>query len=516
MDRVVRERVCVLVFAIVSLTSGVAANAQAAWQPEGQAAVKVSRAALAEAYLRFERAFFASTPTGEQLRDANRAFDRASLSFFTGGYGEAVRVLNQWRRGLAPSKATADEELLDDLVCRVSNRVCTAAILQEVEIRRMSGSEDANTIRPEWKRIAVLVRPAGETGKASERNLGTLLPTDDFLDENRWTIVYDQDGEEKQYEVFGRTDIGVERVLGRYVVVKETMASARADHAERLIRARRAHPELSRGIAMCLARSELLTDTPSSNESAEFLLNPVTLKADVEREIDSLLDGEDPYRRRVGDYWSVLGLGEQGEGDGIPARVYAPAAAKTAVKMPLVIALHGAGGDEHMFMEGYGCGVIRRLADQHEFIVASPRNGPFSGNGEYFDRIVESMTWLYPIDERRIYVIGHSMGGGVATALSKLRADRIAGACCIAGFGGAKKGTKFAPTLVIAAELDALMPIERTRAAGRAAEQAGVGVEFREIEGYGHTLVVGAVLPSAVEWLMRKRLGSENSDGKGK
>jgi len=193
-------------------------------------------------------------------------------------------------------------------------------------------------------------------------------------------------------------------------------------------------------------------------------------------------------------------------GSGTPARVYAPKEAAGEQLLPLVIALHGAGGDESMFPEGYGAGIIKSLADQHRFILISPANGPFSGGGEFFDRIVESVSADYPVDPRRIYVVGHSMGGGVTTALAKSRSDKIAAACAIAGFGGAKAGTKIAPMLVIAAELDMLMPIARARKTGEAAAASGLPIEFRVLENYGHTLAVGAALPDVIPWLLKHKL----------
>lgn len=40
---------------------------------------------------------------------------------------------------------------------------------------------------------------------------------------------------------------------------------------------------------------------------------------------------------------------------------------------PLLVVLHGAGGDENMFPEAYGAGIIKRIAEKHGLLVASPR-----------------------------------------------------------------------------------------------------------------------------------------------
>ena len=40
----------------------------------------------------------------------------------------------------------------------------------------------------------------------------------------------------------------------------------------------------------------------------------------------------------------------------VPFRVFAPPTSDDGAKRPLIIALHGAGGDENMFMDAYGAG----------------------------------------------------------------------------------------------------------------------------------------------------------------
>ena len=55
----------------------------------------------------------------------------------------------------------------------------------------------------------------------------------------------------------------------------------------------------------------------------------------------------------------------------VPYRLYRPKSIGNR-PAPAVVALHGAGADETAFLEAYGAGRIRRLADSLGFIVVTP------------------------------------------------------------------------------------------------------------------------------------------------
>ena len=76
------------------------------------ARVEITRADLAAAYLRLEQAYFANQPGGELRANVNRTFDAATLAFFTGRNGDAVRMIDGLTETLlaAPS-AQADASL---------------------------------------------------------------------------------------------------------------------------------------------------------------------------------------------------------------------------------------------------------------------------------------------------------------------------------------------------------------------------------------------------------------------
>jgi predicted esterase len=302
------------------------------------------------------------------------------------------------------------------------------------------------------------------------------------------------------FDLFVTDGTDMDHPIGFVAHAAESLDAARAENERRLNCI--STPEVGDCVRICRARNALLTDLPGSENSAQFMLDLVVLAREVSREIDLLERGENPYRRRPGDHWRIITVGD-GE---VPARLYAPARACTDEPAPLIIALHGAGADENVFPDAYGMGVIKRLADEHGFLLVSPRVGYFSAAPLVLDSIIEAASRDYAVDAQRIYLLGHSMGGGIVTAWCRMRPNRIAAACTIAGIGGFPPGASIPPVLVIAAELDELVPAERVQRSAERAIDAGLPLAFRLIKGYGHTLVVGAVQPEVVPWLLEHRL----------
>jgi poly(3-hydroxybutyrate) depolymerase len=189
----------------------------------------------------------------------------------------------------------------------------------------------------------------------------------------------------------------------------------------------------------------------------------------------------------------------------LPARVYAPALVRAGKPLPLLIALHGAGGDEAIFMKGYGAGEITRLADKLGFIVVSPSTYWVMPNPSALEGILAAIAADYSIDRDRVYVLGHSLGAMAAAGMAQRDHDMLAGAVLIAG-GSVQPERPICPTLVIAAEHDPLMLPDSLRKGAQSARDAGRDVEFRLIGGAGHVLVCDESLGEAVEWLLKHHL----------
>jgi predicted esterase len=255
----------------------------------------------------------------------------------------------------------------------------------------------------------------------------------------------------------------------------------------------------ARPLAIWNARRDLLASASVVGSVESLVADSASLHTSLIMEAKSIAKGENPYTHHRGDIWRPYFISDQPA----PMRLFCPEHREPpAAGWPLVIALHGAGGNEHMFMAAYGVGRIKKLAEQHGFVVASPLNSPLAAQPVVFDALINSVAADYPIDRTRVYLIGHSMGAGVALAWSKLRTEKVAASALIAGIGRFNPKDKLPPTLLIAPELDGLIPARSIIASAEQAKGFGLPVECREIKDYGHTLVVGHILPDVVEWLL--------------
>lgn len=248
------------------------------------------------------------------------------------------------------------------------------------------------------------------------------------------------------------------------------------------------------------ARAELITESPNSAQSAQFLASPTALAAEVGREVAALAAGRKAYELRTGDYWRVIG----GPSGPIPARLFAPRAVTLGSAVPVVIALHGAGADENIFFEGYGNGRLRALADSVGFILLTPQTTPFGADAAALDSALTALERLYVIDRNAVFVIGHSMGGAAAVKLASERRAAVRAAVVVAGVGAVPANGQMSPTLFIGAGADLVIPPARVRAAYQQAVTAGALAEYQEAEGWGHTLVVGARIDDVVRWLFSR------------
>ena len=187
----------------------------------------------------------------------------------------------------------------------------------------------------------------------------------------------------------------------------------------------------------------------------------------------------------------------------VPVRLFVPLdVARARRPAPLVIALHDEGGDENTFPDVFGR--IVGLAESSGVIVVSVNSDLFSGSGDDFNGIVAAIQADVTIDVARIYVIGHGRGAGQATTLAATRASLIAGVACIAGFGRVPTGRAVAPMLVILGEIDPISATEQLTPPITEAISGGASLDVRVVPNQGHTLIVNAMLPTVVEWLLRQ------------
>lgn len=482
----------------------------------------LTRAEFARAYLEFERLYHAYPPRADRFSAVNQAFDRASMGFLSGNFQPALRELRRSTIALIPEEHRGTQpELLASLTMRVDPPVWTPGgrvpWLRIRSVYPLTPGEPEARAQLEPITLPLTLR-AGAGAELTFRvtlspnENGTVdkaIPLDALTVENQ-----PADASRPPTQIGPATlpDGSYEFVLGvgelqcrtRFARAAESPDDTRADLERRLADIQPLNGPHTRALDICRARLALLNNAPSEQDSAQFLSDPWELAAQLRGEVETLAAGASPYQARGGaDVWRpVIASGVR-----IPARVYAPKDAGSDGPAPLVIALHGAGGDESMFMDGYGAGAIKRLADARRFVVVAPQTMQFTTR-EAFSALLAQIGADYSIDPERVYVIGHSMGAGVAAGLARSRRDEVAGVVCIAGgrFMAGAEAARSAPVLVIAGALDPIVRVDPLRGGVEAARAAGAPLELRVKPDHGHTLIVGDSLSEAVDWLLSKRL----------
>jgi polyhydroxybutyrate depolymerase len=179
--------------------------------------------------------------------------------------------------------------------------------------------------------------------------------------------------------------------------------------------------------------------------------------------------------------WTVGGVKRE-------ALVAAPAAAKSNPS-PLVFAFHGHGGSmtnvarAHAFHKHWpeavcvypqGLPTVSKLVDPEGKKAGWQHNAGETADRDlaFFDAVLKTLKADYKIDEKRVYVTGHSNGGRFTHLLMAERGDTFAAFAPSASVaGGLTKGYKAKPYLHVAGEKDQLVAFasqQRTVAAMRA------------------------------------------------
>jgi pimeloyl-ACP methyl ester carboxylesterase len=271
------------------------------------------------------------------------------------------------------------------------------------------------------------------------------------------------------------------------------VSAARDEYLARLAAVDSTGP-LAQALLSTRERAKLLVDVPSPERSAEFLHDPATLSRDLAREVSVLERGRDPYIGLVGDFWRVY----RGANNAlVPMRIVAPPSANVRKPVGVLLVLHGAGGDENMFVDAYGSGIVSKLAAEQRLILVSPRTAVFGVTPAHFDALMALLRNEFRIDSTRVYLIGHSMGAGAAARLVQARPAHFAAVAMLAG-GSPITVPGAPPSLYVGAELDGIIPAARVEAAAKATP----GAVYELFRHEGHLLMVGNGVRRAVPWLV--------------
>lgn len=203
---------------------------------------------------------------------------------------------------------------------------------------------------------------------------------------------------------------------------------------------------------------------------------------------------------------SSVGLHSLGLGDSRDGVIYVPAGYRSNHPIPLILMLHGAGGDGEGAMN-----LLQDLADPFETIllaVDSRRQtwdvivSQYGSDIAFIDQTLTQTFNRYAIDPNRVAIAGFSDGASYALSVGLTNGDLFKHIIAFSPGFMAPADQVGAPRIFIShGQQDTVLPIDRcSRRIVPRLQQAGYEVLYQEFDG-PHT-VPGEIRRAALEWFM--------------
>lgn len=467
------------------------------------APAQIERSDVARVLREFEEKYAALDAASPAKRPVQETMARAVEAFFRGDSAFVVRALHDSIDTMEGRPPDPRRDLVRSLGIEFESRLLEPerGPLRATLLRFMAPA------RPlEWRELVAEVRIDGRVvsraavprekiesgGFPIEAGVAALPPGEHAL-EVRLAI--------------GREPIGA--VAPRRFDVEPGAAARTLAAFERIEKLRpSAPPETRRGLALATAEERLgYVRRAIDGADDEVEIPPRATLLEMEAWLALLESGGDPLSAISGD--QLLAVADAG-GARLPFRAYVPPRSRSVGNgppesdpegsgVPSVLALHGAGGNEHMYFESYGNGAIRREAARRGFAVVAPRSpGAFGMSGDHGLRALEALSRVVAIDPRRRCLTGHSMGAGQALFLAIANPGTFAAVAPIAGgFVTAERlePLRTTPLYLACGDRDSLAIGAARTLAGAAAAAQFESFRYDERPGVDHLLIVGETMP---------------------
>lgn len=206
--------------------------------------------------------------------------------------------------------------------------------------------------------------------------------------------------------------------------------------------------------------------------------------------------------------------------------LFVPSTYNPEKKYPLMVALHGLGSSPQQIIHYPG---LMQQAEKHGYIVVAPwgynsrgwygsrgkgggRYGDPKNLGELSEKDVMNVLGLVReqlnVDEKRIYLMGHSMGGGGALHLGIKYGDIWAGLAPIAPAiytsPDALKKITHMPVIVVQGDNDRLVPVGIARKWVGEMKELEMTHEYVEVKGGGHVIIAFTNMPRIFEFFNKQ------------
>lgn len=204
------------------------------------------------------------------------------------------------------------------------------------------------------------------------------------------------------------------------------------------------------------------------------------------------------------EFWIALRAGRKQ----VPMRIRFPK--DLSKPRPLLFVFHGAGGSDNMFFETYGAGRCVDLAEKRGWIVVSPNQGLLSRLPLDCQQMVELLGEHFPVDERQVMFLGHSMGA--AQVITQVNANpKLPMAAVALGGGRGQRDAKqlsSVPWFVAAGEMD--FGRRGARSLFQSLQSVDANAQYKEYPNVEHMVIVQAALDDAFKFLDRAAASVEN------
>lgn len=211
--------------------------------------------------------------------------------------------------------------------------------------------------------------------------------------------------------------------------------------------------------------------------------------------------------------------------------LFVPSTYDKEKKTPLMVALHGLGSNPQQIIRYRG---LTDLAEKHGYIVVAPMG--YNSRGWYGARslvkgndsdpknlselsekdvmnVLEIVRKDYKIDPDRIYLMGHSMGGGGTWHLGIKYPDIWAGLAPIAPaiFRPATdvEKIKHIPVILVQGDEDKLVPVAGARRWAEQMKKLDMTHEYIEVAGGDHVSIAAQNLPKIFEFFDKHKKGEK-------
>jgi predicted esterase len=480
----------------------------------------VSLADLAVSYQRLERAVARPGWSASARDRADRAMDEATAAFFARRLSGAATAIDA---AVLDMHGAGDDAVLRQVMALVpQDAVGSGEPVATLRLRARDGALRGAGIR---RPFTILVLPdgpvhAGDLDPATALATGTLggegVDAGPANDAAVFSVPLSRPLPDGRYRVavagpFGDGVPAPALELGPWTVSRTSFDADRRRLESRLAAVPPTEP-LDGARWIVRDRLTRLTDRIGPGDVTGFALDRVRLREQLEGEIARLEAGRDPHAGQPGDWWMRLPV----DGGRWPVRIIAPAAIDAAdTPPPLVLALHGAGGNEHLFVDGHAGGRLVTLAAERGFLLVSVPTTSLAVGGS-LPGLLDAVAARHAFDPDRVLLIGHSLGAMTAGAQAGLHPGRVAAAALIAGGPTPQFDAAAAepppPLRYYGAARDTVIPASRVERGAAVANAAGADAEYRLVPDVGHLLVVEAVLDDAIDWLLSVTAAAADAD----